>query len=73
MGCESPGVSGSGTAIPLLVRPSNSVEPTAVALRFGERVGLTLDRTSRESTGMTHLVSCKSRAQQKHAESQVLH
>ena len=38
-----------------------------------KRVGLTLQRTSPESTGMTHLVSCKSRAQQKRAESQVLH
>jgi hypothetical protein len=38
-----------------------------------ERVSLTLQRTSRESTGITHLISCKSGAQQKHAQSQVLH
>ena len=35
MGCAVSGVSGSGTAIPMLVRPSEQVEPTAVALRFG--------------------------------------
>ena len=38
-----------------------------------KRMGLTLQRTSRESTGMTHAVSCKSSAQQKHTESQVFH
>ena len=38
-----------------------------------QRVGLTLQGTSRESTGMTHLVRRESSAQQKHAENQVLH
>ena len=35
IGCSVSGVAGSGTAIPLLVRPSEQVEPTSVALRFG--------------------------------------
>jgi hypothetical protein len=35
MGSAVSGVSGSGTPIPLLVRPSEQVEPTSVALRLG--------------------------------------
>jgi hypothetical protein len=38
-----------------------------------KRVGLTLQGSSPESAGMTHLVSCKTSAEQKRAESQVLH
>jgi hypothetical protein len=36
-------------------------------------VGLTLQRTPGESTGMTHLVRCQRGAQQKRAKSQILH
>ena len=35
MGCAISGISGSRTAIPVLVRPSEQVEPTAAAIRFG--------------------------------------
>lgn len=35
-GSEFSGVSGSGTATPLLVRPSEQVEPTGVASRLGK-------------------------------------
>jgi hypothetical protein len=38
-----------------------------------KRVRLALQRTSRESAGMTHLASYKSRAQQKHAQSKAFH
>jgi hypothetical protein len=50
--------------------PIGAARAHSCSATIRKRVGLTLQRTSREFAGMTHLVSCKTSAQQEHEEGQ---